>query len=210
MSAEKPIKNIKMPFPEEYGEICSDPSKAMEFHSQLEHLIPLATRLFFCENCQIVDSQKSNCYCPEGCYLQELGLLDIEHPQSVSSLISSLSRFFCYYTNSYSSFLNESEKLEHEKEAFKSEVERLKQGEEKLAADERVFKEKKSKLGRPSNFENRRLMYEVYYVQANPKPSFRALGKKFEPSISASQVIRDLERLGLLDKSEKPVDKKDG
>ena len=217
MSAEKPFKNAKLPLPEEYGEICSDPSKAMEFHSQLEHLIPLAERFILCENCNLVDSQKSNCYCSDGCYLQELGLLNIENSQSVSSLISYLSRYFCYFTKTYTSFLRDSEKLKLYKEFIDGEAKRLKHDEEKLAADEKklaedekVFMEKKSKLGRPSNFENRRLMYEVYYAQANPKPSFRALGKKFDPPISASQVIRDLERLGLLDKSEGSRGKQEG
>ena len=185
-----------LPTPTEYGEISSDPKMAADFHSQIQHLLPLCSKLRFCEKCSLVDGEKLNCYCENGCYLQELGLLENGNIQSISSLISSLSLFFGKYTALYGELLVEKDNLVKERDKLNGISQSLKHGQEELEKNEKEFQAKKAKLGRPSDFENRRFKYEVYWVQANPKPSLRELGKKFDPPLSPMQVSRDLTRLG--------------
>ena len=185
-----------LPTPSEYGEICSDSKKASDYHSQIQWLLPLCSRLQFCEKCSLVDSSKLNCYCSEGCYLEQLGLMENPKLQSLSSLISSLALFFGKYTSLYGSMINQKEVLDNMQKSIESENMKLENDKQQLAKDTKEFQEKKSKLGRPSDFENRRFMYELYWVQVNPKPSLRELGKKFTPPLSASQVNRDLIKLG--------------
>ena len=190
-----------LPTPTEYGEICSDPNMAADYHCQMQYLIPLCTKLQFCHKCSMVDGDKTVCYCDKGCYLEELGLLDISNIHSASSLVSYLSLYFGKYTAMYGELLKEKEDLEKEREKLEGVSHTLKQGQKELEKNEKEFQAKKAKLGRPSDFENRILKYEVYWVQANPKPSLRALGKKFDPPLSPMQVSRDLERLGYKTKS---------
>ena len=185
-----------LPTPSEYGEICSDPNMAANYHSQIQYLIPLCTKLQFCQKCSMVDGDKTVCYCDKGCYLEELGLLDSSNIHSASTLISYLSLYFGKCTSMYGELLKEKEDLEKVREKLNGVSNTLKKGQEELEKNEKAFQEKKAKLGRPSDFENRRLKYEVYWVQANPKPSLRALGKKFDPPLSPMQVSRDLARLG--------------
>lgn len=188
--------NSLLPTPEEYGEICSDPKMAAEFHFQIGHMVALCSRLRFCSKCSLVNGDKTVCYCENGCYLQELGLLDNSNISSISALISSLSWFFGRYSALYSGVLEKEANLEKEKQSLESKSKELEDGKEQLEKDEKAFQEKKAKLGRPSDFNNRKFMYEVCWVQANPKPSLRELGKKFDPPLSPMQVSRDLERLG--------------
>lgn len=194
-----------LPTPEEYGEISSDPKMAADFHSQIRFLLPLCSKLRFCEKCSLVDGSKLNNYCENGCYLQELGLLDNDNIQSISSLISSLSLFFGKYTVLYGGLLKEKEELDNAKKSLENKSKELEDGKAQLVKDEKAFQEKKAKLGRPSDFENRRFKYEVYWVQANPKPSLRELGKKFDPPLSPMQVSRDLVKLGYKEPKSKGI-----
>lgn len=202
--------NNKQLTPEIYRDICYSPEKSKKFHNSIEGMTALCHRLRFCESCKKLNNSNKYVKCSNGCYLEILGVIsDFSNDDMVSfsELISSISFFFLRFTDLYIKYLEDKGNIEKQLEIIDNDFQYLTEEKNKLAAETAAFNEKKEKLGRPTDFDNRRFKYEVYWVQANPKPTLRELGKKFNPPISASQVRRDLVKLGYVEDT-KSKDKK--
>ncbi len=166
----------------------------------------LVQRLSHCHYCSKVDPKSEMCFCPKGCYLESIGflseLMKQEDKDAVVACLGHISELAYKVLDDIVDLRVKEESVAQQAENAFQESQRLKEQQEQLQKDLADFKEKKSHLGRPSKFENRRLFYALLWFGADKKPSYRELAEKL--GVSIGQVCSDLKLLGYT-KGEKSV-----
>lgn len=166
-------------------------------------MVELACKLEQCRTCGYVHGYSGEKCCNGSCYLESMGIpLDTPSTLGTAELLGMVCSYLLTMAEKNENLgAREKAAKDRDRELRDKELDlddkevRVQERISKLKENEVQFNAKKAKLGRPSDFNNRRLKYEVLWVQANPRPSYEDLRHCFSPVISLRQVKRDIARI---------------
>lgn len=168
-----------------------------------DFIVELVCKLEQCRSCTYLQGYTGEKCCNGSCYLETMGIpLDTPSTLGTAELLGMVCSYLLTMAEKNENLgAREKAAKDRDRELRDKELDlddkevRVQERISKLKENEAEFEAKKAKLGRPSDFENRRLKYEVLWVQANPRPSYEELRHCFNPVISLRQVKRDIARI---------------